>query len=400
MCFIRMDECGTAWKGWIMKHKLNDGGFSLVEVVLSMAILAIISIPLLNYFSDSMKYNAKMAQKQHATALAQEVLEGMKNENHLVQEVTPAAVSGTAYSVPSLTGKGYTEISNDMEVVSGSAVSGSAVYLGDGIMIGKNYDVVVKVNCSTPENEKDVAQVAAINADTDVFAAENGQANEAVTKFMAVNASANTISPAAVTLLTGDQIKAAMKRTMKIDISKEALPGTEYKVEVTCSYSCSGLKGTTGTDEYFECSPFAEKKLSDVKKIYLLFSKEANDNLEISVQSGIFPSGYLPEFYLICQNLDPAGTGDLLNITAKYSDSTTISGAMLGNNIVTNIGKNSNHNVIKADGVPVTISAANNIVDYAPQTRKVNLEVSVYKKGTGNTLGAEPYITVNASKGE
>ena len=42
----------------------NNGGFSLLEVILAMAILAIISIPLLSYFTQSMKYNAMMADNQ------------------------------------------------------------------------------------------------------------------------------------------------------------------------------------------------------------------------------------------------------------------------------------------------------------------------------------------------
>ena len=50
-----------------------------------MAILAIISIPLLSYFTQSMKYNAMMADKQHATNLAQEVLEDLKNQKELAQ---------------------------------------------------------------------------------------------------------------------------------------------------------------------------------------------------------------------------------------------------------------------------------------------------------------------------
>lgn len=58
----------------------NNGGFSLLEVILAMAILAIISIPLLSYFTQSMKYNAMMADKQHATNLAQEVLEDLKTK--------------------------------------------------------------------------------------------------------------------------------------------------------------------------------------------------------------------------------------------------------------------------------------------------------------------------------
>ena len=69
-----------------MRRKQNNAGFSLIEVILSMAILAIISIPLLSYFTESMKYNAKMADKQHATTLAQEVLEDLKNQDVLVAD--------------------------------------------------------------------------------------------------------------------------------------------------------------------------------------------------------------------------------------------------------------------------------------------------------------------------
>ena len=84
-----------------MMKKQKNAGFSLVEVVLSMAILAIISIPLLAYFMDSMKYNTMMADKQHATTLAQEVLEDLKNQDVLLEG------SGTAKTIPYLLGRGY-----------------------------------------------------------------------------------------------------------------------------------------------------------------------------------------------------------------------------------------------------------------------------------------------------
>lgn len=54
----------------------------MLEVILAMAILAILSIPLLSYFTQSMKYNAMMADKQHATNLAQEVMEDLKNSRN------------------------------------------------------------------------------------------------------------------------------------------------------------------------------------------------------------------------------------------------------------------------------------------------------------------------------
>ena len=71
-----------------MKKQQNNGGFSLLEVILAMAILAILSIPLLSYFTQSMKYNAMMADKQHATNLAQEVMEDLKKQPQLVESVS------------------------------------------------------------------------------------------------------------------------------------------------------------------------------------------------------------------------------------------------------------------------------------------------------------------------
>ena len=57
-----------------MRRKQNNAGFSLIEVILSMAILAIISIPLLSYFTESMKYNSKISYNHHSITLSQEVL--------------------------------------------------------------------------------------------------------------------------------------------------------------------------------------------------------------------------------------------------------------------------------------------------------------------------------------
>lgn len=54
-------------------------GFTLVELILTIAILAIVTIPILSYFTDAAKHNARSRQKQNATVLAQEVLENFKH---------------------------------------------------------------------------------------------------------------------------------------------------------------------------------------------------------------------------------------------------------------------------------------------------------------------------------
>ena len=88
------------------QRALSNAGFSLLEVILSMAILAILSVPLLSYFTQSMKYNAKMADKQHASNLAQEVMENLKNQPNLVQN---ADASG--FDVPYLEAENYVKAS-------------------------------------------------------------------------------------------------------------------------------------------------------------------------------------------------------------------------------------------------------------------------------------------------
>ena len=64
----------TAGMGW-----KDDRGFTLVELILTIAILAIVTIPILNYFTDAAKHNARSRQKQNAAIVAREVLESFKN---------------------------------------------------------------------------------------------------------------------------------------------------------------------------------------------------------------------------------------------------------------------------------------------------------------------------------
>lgn len=61
------------------KPKLNkNAGFSLVELLIAITILAIIVIPLLNVFLTSNRLNIKSRQTLRATTMAQDIMEGLK----------------------------------------------------------------------------------------------------------------------------------------------------------------------------------------------------------------------------------------------------------------------------------------------------------------------------------
>ncbi len=60
------------------RGKAADAGFSLVELLIAVTILAIIVIPLLHLFVTSTRINVKSRQTLRATTVAQDIMEGLK----------------------------------------------------------------------------------------------------------------------------------------------------------------------------------------------------------------------------------------------------------------------------------------------------------------------------------
>ena len=74
-------------KGSMRKKLRQDAkGFTLVELMLTIAILGVITIPLYSYFTDAEKHNAQSRMKQNATVAAQDVLEEFKNSAYSLDD--------------------------------------------------------------------------------------------------------------------------------------------------------------------------------------------------------------------------------------------------------------------------------------------------------------------------
>lgn len=158
------------------REESKNAGFSLIEVVVSMAVLAIISIPLLSYFTESMRYNRMMAEKQKATLLSQEILEQLYHETPLVQK-TPSG----GYDVPYLTARGYTVEADSID----ASGAGTIQLAGQGDVIGEDNDVVITVE--TKGAAADTSALYGVDNTTDLFVTEKNQLQEALVYFTAVN---------------------------------------------------------------------------------------------------------------------------------------------------------------------------------------------------------------------
>lgn len=363
-----------------MKTKQNNAGFSLLEVVLAMAILAIISIPLLSYFTNSMKYNAMMADKQHATTLAQEVAESLKAEDKLVQKNSSAV-----YGIPYLTNAGYVLDASSTDTLTSSADGrGEATYYGAASTIGKAYDVKVHVNTNTTQNGTAIPQVYGIDDMRDVLAVDDGQFDQALTYFCAANEAYCESKNPKETPLTEAQVRDRIKRTINISIKKDA---SYYEVVAEAVYECTDIEGSGSVTSFNQNCELANVRLEDVHAIYLLIDvQKEEDRLSITRGTGVTVE---PELHVICQNIDSVPVGYRLIV---------LSGGITNPVIYTNLGKKGKNGSITNDSL-IPFSPQEELVKSGMEVRDVQMQISVYKKGRGLS-GDEPYITVNASKGE
>ena len=351
-----------------------------------------VSIPLLSYFTQSMKYNAMMADKQHATNLAQEVLEDLKNQKELAVVTT-----GAGFRVPYLEGNGYTLLRETPAAAPAPAFQAENVYYAAAGTSGSTYDVEVSVSTAAAENDTNIPQIEGIDDTKDVVALEHNQLQEAMTYFSEKNMTYAAAHPG--TLPLGDsELQAKMKR-------KFSVTADSTHVRVACSYTC----GETGDEvlgidpsEVYECNEFAEEDIRDVEHIYLMYHvAQDSDTMEVTYAAGVNP-----KLVFVCQNI-----ADVNSIRPDYKMTVLPQGCPMPS-VASNLGNKSypddpaavtNKGAIYQDSFKLPAGSVAPLVASSGGVRKVDLTVCVYKKGKGgNNPDKEKYryITVSTSKGE
>ncbi|MDE6600587.1 MAG: prepilin-type N-terminal cleavage/methylation domain-containing protein [Lachnospiraceae bacterium] len=131
------------------RRKVNkDAGFSLVELLIAVVILAIIVIPLMNLFVSSNRINIKSRQTLRATTVAQDIMEGLKAYD--IEEIKTqfADPSSGFYVIDSRLIKGSVAEETGLEVdPSGNPAPGLYVFsMRQLSMQGSEYDAKIEVD--------------------------------------------------------------------------------------------------------------------------------------------------------------------------------------------------------------------------------------------------------------
>ncbi len=255
-----------------MKQKGKDqqlnknAGFSLLELLIAVTILAIITIPMLHMFVTSARINGKSRITLRATVLAQDIVEGLK-----------------AYHIEEIQDQ-FNGV-EDFEMLNNSVIAGGCAYredvdreepgkyyfiLKDAKLENSKFDVLISVDATgyvegtTPTkhdsflNTSDVAKIAGMNKSTDASYEQSAFMNDAA------------LSKAQLELeIPGDDVtyKTAgltCERTFTVTFEdggtvtdKEGITRKKTEAFVTCKYEFSyGGKtytyipdGMTGTNE-------------------------------------------------------------------------------------------------------------------------------------------------------
>lgn len=218
------------------ENKLGNKGFTLVEVIVCMAIIAIAFLPMLRYFSDSLKYTLKSRRMQTAELVAQAELEEMKSYQTL-------KALKDAY-----TGQGYTV----SEVTNAAGVSTGAIKITKEVMRELNtYFVEMEV---TPDTSYENTEVDIVDTSRDVVAVEGNEGADAVSYFEEKNIAACNAAPESspLTPLSKSEIQSKMARRIVI-LAEGGIGANADKVTVSVTYyyylksSIDGVIGLSGT---------------------------------------------------------------------------------------------------------------------------------------------------------
>lgn len=435
------------------KFRHENSGFTLIELVITIAVLAVISVPLLMYFTDSMRHNAQMKEQQNAVIAAQNVLEELKvvdlsldNQDYLTQAVTPPP-GATPFPVTSVA---WTPMST---AAPGATPGSSYEVKGNYTLNNQSYLVKAKI---TPRNQLENddgntvvyrrAKVPGMDSSKDMIITEKSSTLANARLFFYEQYKKYCDNPANHTpidsTVTIDSMSQNIERTIYINAIPEEDETTHNKtgkvvLKATYEYKWKAgagtpLPGITASTVYSTDVSAVVLDGTGTHNIYLFYTpvnyKDASDNV-IVVSDKIVLGGKLSQLSDASSHIitgDPGtGTDKLLYQLYLVADETdrsnadtgvysakllksSVAGDNFGNYVsavYTNLATSTDFDISGFAFNTVFSSVANTGVHYDtllenPQVNRVaEIEVSVYKDtGSSDPVDKNLYTTVNGTK--
>lgn len=392
----------------------DNNGFTLIELIITIAVLAVISVPLLMYFTDAVKYSAKTREEQNAVVAAQNTLEELKAADYSLD--LPDALIATSGAIqPGWALQTPPDADGTYTVARACNVN------------GRSYKVKAVI---TPHDEltNDTgtlvtyqdAVIPSMDSASDVIATETGQIlADAKFYFYGLYAKEcekqKVARDASVTMTSiGDHLQREIQLSMEKDPAKSGnvLAKITYSYQYILQSGESYPLGIDGSSAYHEEIEKRSIVADDMKDIYLFFRPDSKyDSLKIEGTVGNLMGLKNDQLnlYLIAQDSVPASEAASVvpgsSITVRSMTYQMKLPVTCGGNlndcfagVYTNLSATSPNEVsggvfaakLQKEGTAYTL------VKRETKNRVADIEVSVYK---GDSLSeTNRFTTVTGSK--
>lgn len=230
----------------------NDQGFSLVELLVAVTILAIIAIPLMHGFVSATATNAKARKMEQATTVAGNVMEDVKATPLEELLSRDGAVQDPEWEMTTESGEKITVISYTLRydnLTEDGADYKAIVTLDAGAGIIDGFSQI------TDYNQHEVAQLYDMNAVYDAFFIQETALDEEMIESFAASTGASEAD-----------VRADMERNILLDIRKDS--GVQL-VDVNVAYTYGGdtkYMAPQNQGIYSNASPYTK-----LRNVYVFF---------------------------------------------------------------------------------------------------------------------------------
>ncbi len=382
------------------KNKRNQSGFTLIEVLLSMAMLMVVVVPLLSYFSNNAKYNQQSKKYQRAITVGEEVMEEVKSFA-TIQSLTDYYVGvGTSYSGIPSDDKAYLDAAgNPVAATSYTfADQNKYVYRKEGITSDNGtYNAVITVDTYTNKNYRNsnaagtVAITSLTPSNTAVAKDEDFILNNAVQHFKNCGGTGTTEV----------DVKNNLNKKYLIEINgsrKDIATAKKYvTIKIIVNYTCglSGCAGQIYTATLYNGMEIEEDMLTG---IYMFYNYEylASTDDAIQVKFSNYSDGTAVDapklkLYAICQDLTDEEK-ELPGNSVNFS-TVSASGGFSIDKICSNV-----KGILNGSN-PIVAKTMENMVGTIPVQRIADITVQIYPVENG-IPASEAKVTLHSTRGE
>ena len=379
----------------LQELRQDDRGFSLIEVVLAVAILALVTLPIINYFTYSGLRTADGRDKQSATVVAEDVLDELNSYDDFTQIeniASSGAVGADKWTVvpdPSNPVKfTYTDLTKKVKMNNVNYEAKVHItYTDHTTAEGKSYHTGYDSNTVTKDtnsaidsefNDYKIPSPDHIYGKENVVAKEEDQIDQAVSYFLT---NENTESTSFFTKY--NLIKDKLLRKIAIDIREKDGDPDSYSIKVSYLYELNGANVSPNIKNgvYEVPLEISEVKKETLKNIYVFYNLRDdydNDSLRLTFGSEITENDIAKIKFYMCGLTNSECTDRKMNYKfalAAGSDPLAHKCSFLFNGETETV-----LTAKKEDGPDVEFVPKEN------RKRIGAIEVSVYEEGGGDPL--------------